>query len=381
MVAYSGPISVLGTQGATGLLSSLGSAFTPELTFVQLHGRMQSIVDSCGCHASKQSNSRDPGLVSSLPIPYCADSLLYVDFIHGLHKFGGYDSSLVVTCGLNRFTRVFRCNKKITGKQTVKILVEQWFEHYGAPKEVHSEEDVRIWSDTGWYKQVLDALNVYVTTGVPYTRTSKLLCERQNCVLEQNLRILMKQVRTKDWVRLLPCAVLTMNSQESSSTGYTPPELFHWGRPAWFFKTRFPEDYKSHVGDWLEHRQDLVKLARANLKHLRKRELTRRNRKRRPATFKVGNLVLLHHSRLPTWPRNSLQFPYFGPYRIIKIEGSRIHVRCSPRLGGELLCAPKELRHYHSPDELSCDEWCLSDRETSTWRTLPTLRRQTNSKK
>ena len=55
----------------------------------------------------------------------------------------------------------------------------------------------------------------------------------------------MKQERTKDWVCLLPWAVLTLNSQENSSTGYTPQELFHGGRSAWFFKTPFPEDYKS----------------------------------------------------------------------------------------------------------------------------------------
>ena len=48
-------------------------------------------------------------------------------------------------------------------------------------------------------------------------------------MVEQNLRILMKQERTKDWVRLVPWAVLTMNSQRSSSTGFTPPELFHGG--------------------------------------------------------------------------------------------------------------------------------------------------------
>ena len=82
---------------------------------------MQTIVDACGCHASKQSDSRDRGLISSLPIPYCANSLLYVNFIHGVPRFGGYDSCLVVTCGLPRFTRVFPCNKKITGEQTVKI--------------------------------------------------------------------------------------------------------------------------------------------------------------------------------------------------------------------------------------------------------------------
>ena len=58
----------------------------------------------------------------------------------------------------------------------------------------------------GWYKRVLDALNVRVTTGVPYTHTSNPLCERQNRVVEQNLRILMKQEHTKDWVRCLMLA-------------------------------------------------------------------------------------------------------------------------------------------------------------------------------
>ena len=127
--------------------------------------------------------------------------------------------------------------------------------------------------------------------------------------------------------------------------------------------TPFPEDYKSPVGDWLEHRQDLVNLARGNLKHDRERELTRPNRTRRPATFRIGDFVLVQHSRLPPWPHNCLQDPYFGQYRFIKIDGSTIHVRCRPRLGGELLCAPKQLRIYHSPDELSWDDWRLSDRE------------------
>ena len=184
---------------------------------------MQTIPDACGCHASKQSDSRDRGLISSLPIPYCTNSLLYVDFIHGLPRFGGYYSCLVVTCGLSRFTRVFPCNKKITGEQTVKMLVEQWLKPYGGPKQVYSDEDIRIRSDTGWYNTVLNAFNVEVTTGVPYTHTSNPFCERQNHVVEQNLQILMKQECTKHWVRLVPWAVLTINSQRSSSTGFTPP--------------------------------------------------------------------------------------------------------------------------------------------------------------
>ena len=51
----------------------------------------------------------------------------------------------------------------------MNTFIAQLFEHYGAPKEVHSDEDVRIWSGTGCYGRALDALNVQVTSGVPYT--------------------------------------------------------------------------------------------------------------------------------------------------------------------------------------------------------------------
>ena len=187
-----------GHTGANRSVDFFGECFYSGLTLTELRFRMQTIVDACGRHASKESDSRDRGLISSSPIPYCINSLLYVDFIHGLPRFGGYNSCLVVTCGLSRFTRVFPCNKKITGEQTVKMLVEQWFEPYGALKQVQSDEDVRIRSDTGWYKRVLNALNVEVTTGVLYTHTSNPLCDRQSRVVEQKLRILIKQEGTKD---------------------------------------------------------------------------------------------------------------------------------------------------------------------------------------
>ena len=69
--------------------------------------------------------------------------------------------------------------------------------------------------------------------------------------------------------------------------GCTPKERFHGGQPAWFFKTPFPEDYRSAVGDWLMRRQDLASLGRANLKHVREREIPGRNRTRCPARVKV----------------------------------------------------------------------------------------------
>ena len=42
----------------------------------------------------------------------------------------------------------------------------------------------------------------------------------------------------------------------------------------------------------------------------------------------------MHHSRLPAWPRSTIDDLYFGPYKILSVDGHRITVRCSPRLGG-----------------------------------------------
>ena len=81
-----------GHSGANCLVDFCPECFYTGLTLTELRSRMQTIVDACGCHASRQSDSRDSGLISSLPIPYCTNSHLYVDFIHGLPRLGGYDS-------------------------------------------------------------------------------------------------------------------------------------------------------------------------------------------------------------------------------------------------------------------------------------------------
>ena len=74
-----------------------------------------------------------------------------------------------------------------------------------------SDEDVRICSSTGWYKRVLDPLNIQIATDVPYTHRSNPLCKRQNHVVEQNFKVLTRHEPTESWVRLLPRAVLAMN--------------------------------------------------------------------------------------------------------------------------------------------------------------------------
>ena len=73
--------------------------------------------------------------------------------------------------------------------------------------------------------------------------------------------------------------------------GFHPPRPVPWRTTCLVLQNPFPEDFKSPVGDWLEHKQSLANQAGTNLRHIRDRELSRRNRLRRPASFKVGDLV------------------------------------------------------------------------------------------
>ena len=49
-----------------------------------------------------------------------------------------------------------------------------------------------------------------------------------------------------------------------------------------------------------------------------------------PASYQEGDWVLVHHSRLPAWPRSTSEDPYFEPYKILSVDGHRITVRCFP---------------------------------------------------
>ena len=86
-----------GHTGCNRSVEFFRECFYDQLTMSELRSRMQSIVHSCGCHASKQSIPRERGLISRLPIPYCANCLLCVDFIHGLPRFGVVGTGKICT--------------------------------------------------------------------------------------------------------------------------------------------------------------------------------------------------------------------------------------------------------------------------------------------
>ena len=81
--------------GANLTLKLFKQWFHSTRTDDQLRKISQPIVDKCPCRSCKPGDFRDRGLYSTLRIPHCANSVLYVDYTEML-KFGGYDLALVV---------------------------------------------------------------------------------------------------------------------------------------------------------------------------------------------------------------------------------------------------------------------------------------------
>ena len=88
------------------------------------------------------------------------------------------------------------------------------------------------------------------------------------------------------------------------------------------------------MGKWVKEQQDKVDKAKAMLQRVRERQWNKKNKHRVPASYEEEDWVLVHHSRLPACPRSTSDDPYFGPYKILSVDGHRITVRVLADQGG-----------------------------------------------
>ena len=245
---------------------------------------IQEITKSCRiCIECKQNTCADRGLVGALPIPELGNQSLYVDFVE-VPKFGGLNYILMVCCALTRFCRVYPCTKRIDGEQAFEIPFKEWIQVYGRPVEVYSDNDVRFTSEKRYWRGLLSRMVVRVQFSIPYKPSSNGLCERLNESFINIMRVLRRQQRGKDWLRLLPYANWILNSQQSTRTGYSPHELF-LVRPEWNLDFPVPSELSVPVEDWLEGEQRLCDLAKDKLRAFREKCLSRTDWKRVPANY------------------------------------------------------------------------------------------------
>ena len=196
------------TDGHPGLKRALWffqKYFFAKSSDASLKKILSKIIAECPCTKAKTNSAADRGKVRNLPIPNKMNSILYVDFME-LPRFAGHDFALLVTDGL-RYSRVFPLTKKVDGEGVLKEIFEGWVQIYGLPKIIHSAQDIRFTSPTGWYRSVMRAMGMEVQFGTPYLRTKNPLCERQIGCFKTVMRILMPREKSRKWLKLVPYAI------------------------------------------------------------------------------------------------------------------------------------------------------------------------------
>ena len=267
---------------------------------------LSKIIAECPRTKVKANTAAYRGEVRNLPIPNQMNSILYVDSME-LPRFAGHDFPLLVTNGLSRYSRVFLLTKKVDGEGVLKQIFKVRVQIHGLPKIIHSDQDIRFTSPIGWYRKVMRAMGAEVQFGTPYLRTKNPLCERQIGCFKTVMTILMVSEKSRNWLKLVQYAIYLMNNQGSSRTGFTPTELF-LGRPGFNFEFPCASKGNPEVDKWVTEQKRIADLCRSLLERRGKDNRTKK-RKRKEANYRIGDWVLVHHSRFKAWRRNTLDSP------------------------------------------------------------------------
>ena len=281
--------------------------------------------------------------------------MLYPDFTEML-KYSGHDFALLVTFGLSKFTRVFPLTKRCDGEAVLKELFEGVIQAYGMPKPIHTDGDIRFASSTGWYTGVPKNMGVEFDFGKPNYKKTNTQCKRQIKAFKTITRMLLAEESSRNLIKLVPVIVYMMNSHISGRTGYSPNELF-FGRPGFFYELPTADDCNKRVKDWLEDQRAMAGKAQELLTKVRNPEHRPQNRGKSNADYREGDLVLVHHTRFPGWPRNDLDLPYFGPYLLTEVGPSTVKVKASPSMGGFVEEGYNQLKRYTAVEQDDLEAW------------------------
>ena len=334
-----------GHPGVNRTMWFLLSQFQIFVPIGELRCKISEVLSSCRtCTEAKPNTPADRGLVGALPIPKMINEILYIDFTC-VDEYAGHDYVMTVVDGLSRYAQFIPCKKKLDGEGAFQLLWQHWIQKYGKPREIHTDNDVRFSSRTGFWQTILRSLGVRLSFSQPRRPQGNGICERMNRTFKQNMRVLMAGRRDKNWLRVVPYATWIINSQVHMQTGVTPAELF-LGRPAWTPDLVPDPDAQPSVKDWMESQLELRKKAQERLQEVRQRYLEKVNQRRRPAVYQEGDWVLVHKRRFPQWTTTVFGSQWFGPYRIIKIQANSVKIRASPKLGGEVEVAHEHLKRY-----------------------------------
>ncbi|XP_034085120.1 uncharacterized protein K02A2.6-like isoform X2 [Gymnodraco acuticeps] len=223
--------------------------------------------------------------------------ILAIDFTLLEPATDGKENVLVMTDVFSKYTQAVP-TKDQTALTVAKVLVDSWFNRFGVPKRIHSDQGRNF--ESALIRQVCQLYGIEKSRTTPYHPQGNGQCERFNRTLHDLLRSLPPE-KKRVWPKYISQLVWAYNTSAHRSTGNTPYSLMFGVPPRvpadFLLGEGTPEDTTSSWDEWVQQHRERLQvardLARNNLQQAADYRQQHHNQQARDAGFTEGQLVYL----------------------------------------------------------------------------------------
>ncbi|KAK5913555.1 hypothetical protein CgunFtcFv8_008078 [Champsocephalus gunnari] len=223
--------------------------------------------------------------------------ILAIDFTLLEPATDGKENVLVMTEVFSKYTQAVP-TKDQTALTVAKVLVDSWFNRFGVPKRIHSDQGRNF--ESALIRQVCQLYGIEKSRTTPYHPQGNGQCERFNRTLHDLLRSLPPE-KKRVWPKYISQLVWAYNTSAHRSTGNTPYGLMFGVPPRvpadFLLGEGTTEDTTSSWDEWVQQHRERLQvardLARKNLQQAADYRQQHHNQQARDAGFTEGQLVYL----------------------------------------------------------------------------------------
>lgn len=346
---------------------------------------IERYIRSCdSCQRNKTRSHKPSGLLQPLPVPNHSWESCSLDFVTKLPKTQrGHTAIMIVVDRLSKMTHLVPTRDDATAEQIARLYLDRIYVQHGLPTSFISDRDSKFTS------QFWTALYGLLGTSLNMSSARHPESDGQS---ERTIRTIRQYLRTyvsynqKDWDLHLPLAEFCYNSASHSSTQLSPFEVVYGRQPhtplALAGAAPIDTDVEA-VNNYLNQLTKNEQINRTilselglpahrphqttpspteqhianNIKQAQEKYKKYADQRRIPATFQVGDQVLLATKTfdLPQYSSKTnrqLGPKYLGPYKIIaKIAEGAYKLELPPALALHPVFHASQLQQYHDPTE------------------------------
>jgi transposase InsO family protein len=291
-----------------------------------MYQELNDYIKTCDiCQKSKTDRKRHPVPLTPLPVGETFQRI-HIDILCSLPKTKeGYQYVLLIVDSFSKWTEAFPL-KTQEATEIADILFREIICRYGAPDTIVSDRGRNFMSKLVSALCELFSITRHHTSS--YHPQTNATVERTNSTLAQILRTYIDKDQ-KDWVNLLPCAMMALRSKPcTESTGFSPYQML-FGKEmqlpvdtSLIPKPNLNQTAQEYMRQLISRLKLTEQVAKANQETQQAKAKARHDLKSKSPTFAVGDEVLLKNDKVETGLSSKLTHKWIGPFQIIEVGPS-----------------------------------------------------------